>query len=230
MDAIALTQIEYLLTIPLKDANFLRKNKRCIFFFTKRNTPRLTSFLRLAPGKVEVPPGPNCVSSSSSSSWAAASSTLLPHHVLHDGRGDRRLLLRRRHGRARTQDQRRSNPATRPPLGRLGGGAIAGRRDGEAGGGELASLFLRTEWYGGGGGGGARGVGVFEVGVGKRVEIGGLWGLLCIYIYFLEKLGRLKLGVLLSFGLFLPRFLGGTVVAFAMCYFTCFHCFLLKNK
>jgi hypothetical protein len=50
----------------------------------------------------------------------------------------------------------------------LGGGG------GEAGGGELASLFLRTEWYGGGGGGGARGVGVFEVGVGKRVEIGGL--------------------------------------------------------
>jgi len=49
------------------------------------------------------------------------------------------------------------NPATRPARGRPGGGAVAGRRGGEADGWELflelSSLFLRTEW----GGGGARG-------------------------------------------------------------------------
>lgn len=62
------------------------------------------------------------------------------------------------------------NPATRPPLGRPGGGAIAGRRGGEADGGELASLFLRTEWYGGGGARGAERAGLVFLRSGRGRE------------------------------------------------------------
>lgn len=168
MYAIALTQIEYVLTI--KRCKF-PSQKKCIFFTKKRNTPRLTSFLRLAPGNVEVPPGPNRISSSSR---AAASSTLLSHHVLHDGRGDRRLLLRRRHGRARTRTSAEPGDPT-------AAGTPGRRRDRwEEGRGSRwrgARFLIPADgmvWWWWRSRGGEGGVGVFEVGTGKRVEIGGL--------------------------------------------------------
>ena len=86
--------------------------KKNAFFHQETNS--LTGFLRLAPGNVDVPPGPHRLPSSNSS-CAAASSPLPPHHVLHDGLGHRRLLLRRRHGRPRTRTSAESGDPTGTP-------------------------------------------------------------------------------------------------------------------